>query len=476
MPELSLPAYTGTSNALQQMGTIQQNQLRALESQRIQTLLPLEAQQKQADIANVHQNTLKSQQDLMNTTRQMVDAHMYQAIFEAKKGLENGSMDEKQARQHVSGSLDYANNNFGPAAPQATFRWYSNLKSTEGQPFLPRLNAVSAAQPAIFEKIQEITANKRAEATAQGIERYGVGQGPGGAVTAQRAGAIVGAAAEGAPEPGAGPQPPPTQAAPTETGTMFPRAPGAQGGDEKLTGQGTVQNLPAIPSQPAQTMKTDLGKKVLEDSKTGFDAANTTKYQLGIIKHGIEGLGPSWMGTGADAMAKGARLWNTMGERLKSVFPDNKEFSNAIDTFKADPEKVKNWESFTKATTQLGFALGRTLGARVAENLINQALSAVPNANQSYLGAMLVHSSLNELANRAQDLHQYLLSKGMDNPALAEAQFNREHPVEEYVDKAIHNSLPRFKSAEEIRASKLPKGTPFYGITEDGTERLEHIR
>ena len=126
-----------------------------------------------------------------------------------------------------------------------------------------------------------------------------------------------------------------------------------------------------------------------------------------------------------------------------------------------DPAKVASWEDFNKQSQQLGFALARTLGAREAMQIVQQATASVPNAEQSYWGAQLVSSSMRQAAQREIDYHKYLIQQRRSGNSLldADVNFNQQHPVQSYVDKALSTLPPPAPPMQQRQVGK-PYQTP----------------
>ena len=78
--------------------------------------------------------------------------------------------------------------------------------------------------------------------------------------------------------------------------------------------------------------------------------------------------------------------------------------------------------------------------------IVQSATAAVPNAQNTAMGAKLVSSSLNEAAQRQVDYYQYLNKWGQQNGGRlngSDIAFNQQHPVQGYVNAAIVKALPQ---------------------------------
>jgi hypothetical protein len=194
------------------------------------------------------------------------------------------------------------------------------------------------------------------------------------------------------------------------------------------------------------------GVDTFKAAEKNYQAAQATKYRLDLIDHSIEQLGPAgWMGSAAGTRASAARAWNTFAE--SSLAPDVAR-RNRI-----DPQKIATVEDFNKQTINLGFELARTLGSREAQNIVTQAVSSVPNVNQSPLGAKLVSASLRQAALRQEDFYEYLAQ----HPAKAGAdvEFNRANPPEKYSLRATSSIGVPVSIKTQQQFEWLPSGATF---------------
>jgi hypothetical protein len=181
-----------------------------------------------------------------------------------------------------------------------------------------------------------------------------------------------------------------------------------------------------------------------------YQAAQATLYRLGIIDHSIDALGPNWMGAGANLKAGVAKSWNSVAQLL----PDG-----MASKFQIDPNKVATWEDINKQTTNLGFELAKTLGSREAQMIVQQSISSVPGAQQTYLGSKLVSASLRQAAQRQQDYYEYLGQH--PGQVGADIAFNQTHPIQQYVNNAVQSiggqqGGPQQGQPAQAAAPKLP--------------------
>jgi hypothetical protein len=172
-----------------------------------------------------------------------------------------------------------------------------------------------------------------------------------------------------------------------------------------------------------------------EEAKKEFGAAQSVQQRLGMMDHAIDQLNQSgWSSTGS-----GANMRLGAARDINSFFG----IFGAKPLF--DPSKVASWEDLNKETTRAGFELARTLGSREAAMIVQAATAAVPNAENSAMGAKLVSSSLNQAAQRQIDYYQFLNDWGNAHGGRlngADIAFNQQHPTQDYVNRAIVAAIP----------------------------------
>lgn len=103
-----------------------------------------------------------------------------------------------------------------------------------------------------------------------------------------------------------------------------------------------------------------------------------------------------------------------------------------------DPTKVAAIEDYYKNADRLAFQFANNYQGAGREGIqsILQAAKAVPGEN-SYLGAKLLVRSTDVMAQRTQDLHDFMTLYAKQNNGQmygAEVAFNKAHPVRDYVD------------------------------------------
>ena len=188
----------------------------------------------------------------------------------------------------------------------------------------------------------------------------------------------------------------------------------------------------AWPTGLSPIVKEQIGieQKGFEKAKEDFASAQNVQQRLGMMDHAIDTLNQSgWSSTGS-----GANM------RIGAAKNINSFFTSLGGKPLFDPNKVASWEDLNKETTRAGFELARSLGSREAMMIVQSATAAVPNAQNTAMGAKLVSSSLNEAAQRQVDYYQYLNKWGQQNGGRlngSDIAFNQQHPVQGYVNAAI---------------------------------------
>jgi hypothetical protein len=104
-----------------------------------------------------------------------------------------------------------------------------------------------------------------------------------------------------------------------------------------------------------------------------------------------------------------------------------------------EPDKIASWESLTKESLRLGFALSRSLGAREAMQVVQSAIKANPGIQNTPLGARMVMNAIRESAQRDADYYRFATQYGTQRGHLvgADIEFNKANPPELYGRRAI---------------------------------------
>lgn len=204
---------------------------------------------------------------------------------------------------------------------------------------------------------------------------------------------------------------------------------------------GTSAGVPTLPAptqtglNPAQTTIQNDNAKDFNTVKTNAESAQQVLQRLPIMDHAIDDLNKSGLtstGTGAQARLSFAKAFNSL-ETTVGLTPS------------FDPQKIASWEDLNKESTRMGFELAKSLGSREAAMIVNSAIQAVPNAENTAAGAKLVSSSLRQAAQRQVDMYQFQ-SNWADQHAGqtqgADIAFNKQNPPDMYAKKAVSAIIP----------------------------------
>jgi len=199
----------------------------------------------------------------------------------------------------------------------------------------------------------------------------------------------------------------------------------------------------------------NVAKETFQKASEGYQAAQSTMYRLDLIDRSIKDLGPQWMGTQADKNVAMQKAMNTIVDRIPFLSDSVKEKLHI-----ADPAKIASAEDFQKQTQNLGFEVAKSLGSREAQMIVQQAVAAVPNANQSYLGAQLVSAGIRQAMQRQMDFYEFLAQRPQQGKSVigAEIEFNRLHPPSEYSQKALGSIQPSGTAPAAPAVPTLPQG------------------
>lgn len=169
-----------------------------------------------------------------------------------------------------------------------------------------------------------------------------------------------------------------------------------------------------------------------EDARKKYEGAQDVRRQVAIMEGNFRELNSSnWSttGTGAEArlnMAKAANsIFSAMGVKGEKL--------------PFDQEKIASWESLTKESLRLGFALSRSLGAREAMQVVQQAIKANPGIQNTPIGGRMVMNAIREAAQRDVDYYKFATQYGTQRGHLvgADIEFNKQNPPELYGRRAI---------------------------------------
>lgn len=260
-------------------------------------------------------------------------------------------------------------------------------------------------------------------------------------------------------------------AAPGGTSLMFSRAPQSTGNVPPAAAStpspnaGAVANgapsegtpfLTGAPPGQEEIIK-GLANNYGEEGRKGYESAVSGLGSLAFIDRDIDKLGP----TGFQAMGEGADARNQLVKEINSIGAVA-GVPNII-----DPNKVASWEDFRKETTLLGMKGLASIfgGSREAASIITTSIHAVPNTENSYVGARLLTNAYKEGFQREVDLRNYetnwIQSHGGNLTGAKEA-FNQQFPPQAYSWRAISKVQPYTVTSPDDLKRFLP-GTYFRG-------------
>jgi hypothetical protein len=148
-----------------------------------------------------------------------------------------------------------------------------------------------------------------------------------------------------------------------------------------------------------------------EKARESYAGSQDVQSQLATMEDSARALnkaGWSTTGTGANARLALAKTVNSLWQSA-GVKDQNLPF---------DPNAVASWEKLQKETTRLGFSLARTLGAREAMQIVQGAIAANPNAENSPLGFKMVLNTIRQNAERQSDYFEYATRYAQDHGSL----------------------------------------------------------
>lgn len=195
---------------------------------------------------------------------------------------------------------------------------------------------------------------------------------------------------------------------------------------------------PAVaPGTAAIGAETQLGADFADKDKKAYDSANQGLSSMAMMNSDAAKLAQSggWLapGSGNNFRTEFAKTVNGW----KSAFGFQPSF---------DPGAISSWEDLGKETKRAGMQLVNTMfgGSREAASIVNGATSAVPGAENTYLGYRRVSSGVEQASQREIDLYKYkaALVQGQQPLANAEVEFNKANPPQVYTMRAIANAVP----------------------------------
>lgn len=224
------------------------------------------------------------------------------------------------------------------------------------------------------------------------------------------------------------PQPPPQRAAPAPIPAPPPQQRAPLGSDAPPI----PQRMPMTPSDlipgaasANRQVTVDMQKKAAVAAQAGINTATmleqTERALAELPKNGFlaAGAGAQWRG-------EIAKNLNTVASVL------------GMDA-RIDPSQVSSIEELKKLTTRMGFELSRTLGAREAMQIVQQATAAVPGADNTPLGARKIISGVRAAIDQQVSWKTFLdqwVNKTGGNSNGAQEYFNRMRPPSYWNAKA----------------------------------------
>jgi hypothetical protein len=267
-------------------------------------------------------------------------------------------------------------------------------------------------------------------------------------------------APQGAPRPGTLPTVPSPPLAPNSAAPN-PDQPGRSAFTPQL-----IRNLDGSVASSVTPSTETLQKTAAanyEKARETYSGAQEVQSQLAGMEDAARTLNKSnWSSTGTGGNARLAlaktvnSIWQTLGVKDQNL-PFN-------------PDSVASWEKLTKETTRLGFGLARTLGAREAMQIVQGAIKANPNVENTPEGFRMVLNSIRQNAERQSDYFEYATNYAQTHGGDlvgAEVQFNKLNPPSLYARRAIvqaRKDIPQ-EAVEQLRndPSSAPAFDKHYG-------------
>lgn len=215
----------------------------------------------------------------------------------------------------------------------------------------------------------------------------------------------------------------------------------------------------------------DLDKKVLADQ--------TVEQQLAQLDIALSHLPKTGFWTPGSFMNERMHFANTYNTLVNA-------FGLQGSLPEVDGQKLGSVQEAAKLTNQLGFQLARTLGAREAMQIVQQAVNSVPGANLSPQGSRMIMEGLRAVVDQDRDKQHALqqwLSTNSGSINGFERWFNETHPGAMYANRALalagrdKNDTPISKRAFEALKARPDRVDAFerqYGIPGVGRYFLEN--
>lgn len=179
---------------------------------------------------------------------------------------------------------------------------------------------------------------------------------------------------------------------------------------------------------------------IMDQAQKSYDSANSSLLALDQMKHDFADLPQTgWLAQGS-GLTERADIANHLNSVLRGLGVGDDGLIN--------PSAVGSIENLQKLSTRMGYDLAKTLGSREAAMIVQGSIRAVPNVDNSPVGAQRLVAGIEAALQRQKDLYQYLNQWQHDTRSGgdvtdAEVQFNKDNPVDKYVREGIVNSIPQ---------------------------------
>lgn len=222
----------------------------------------------------------------------------------------------------------------------------------------------------------------------------------------------------------------PPAAPPVQPPVQAPAIAPISTGQQPIVNAGGGVTLPGMSledkafAEKSGTTRAEVLNKQFEGAKEGYSQANAAQLSINQLQKDLANLPDTGFlspGSGATERLGWAKAVNTLvtGAGMAPVFK---------------PEEIASAEGAQKITGRLGFELSRSLGAREAAQIVQQAIGLNPGIANTPSGAKTVAASINAAMQRQKDFYQYISANG--NTADADIRFNKLNPVGKYVQEA----------------------------------------
>lgn len=179
-------------------------------------------------------------------------------------------------------------------------------------------------------------------------------------------------------------------------------------------------------SKDARAINKAIGLETLKKANEQYDASQSQSMLLAQTRHALMQMPKNGLltaGPGAQFRNEFARFVNT-AYAIGGAQPP------------IDPTTVGSIEELKKLTTRMGFDLARTLGTREAMQVIQQAVGAVPGAENTPMGARRIMAGIQAGFIRDRDWYEYLdayAKKNGGDISGAKVAFNKARPTSYYI-------------------------------------------